>query len=104
VKVAEVDVADVPPGVMTEISTVEVLVLEGDTAVMEVDEFTVKLSAGLVPKSTWLTSSKFSPVMVTVVPPASGPALGETEVTTGTGKYSKVAEVEVAEVPPAVMT
>ncbi len=55
---------------------------------MEVDEFTVKLAAGLVPKSTWLTSSKFSPVMVTVVPPASGPTLGEEEVTTGTGKYS----------------
>ncbi len=60
--------------------------LEGDTAVMEVGEFTVKLSAGLVPKSTWLTSSKFSPVMVTGFPPASGPTLGEEEVTTGTAR------------------
>ncbi len=85
-KVAEVEVADVPPGVLTEISTVVGLVLEGDTAVMEVDEFTVKLSAGLVPKSTWLTSSKFSPVMVTGVPPASGPTLGEEEVTPGTAR------------------
>ncbi len=85
-KVAEVDVAEVPPGVLTEISTVEVLVLEGDTAVMEVGEFTVKLAAGWVPKSTWLTSSKFSPVMVTGVPPASGPTLGEEEVTTGTAR------------------
>jgi hypothetical protein len=86
VKVAEVDVAEVPPGVLTEISTVEGLVLEGDTAVMEVGEFTVKLSAGWVPKSTWLTSSKFSPVMVTGVPPASGPTLGEEEVTPGTAR------------------
>ncbi len=71
---------------------------------MEVGEFTVKLAAGLVPKSTWLTSSKFSPVMVTGVPPASGPTLGVEEVTPGTAKYSKVAEVEVADVPPGVMT
>ncbi len=85
-KLAEVDVAEVPPGVMTEISTVEVLVLEGDTAVMEVGEVTVKLSAGFVPKSTWLTSSKFSPVMVTGFPPASGPTLGEEEVTPGTAR------------------
>jgi hypothetical protein len=51
-KVAEVDVAEVPPGVMTEISTVEVLVLAGDRTVMEVGEVTVKLLAISFPKNT----------------------------------------------------
>jgi hypothetical protein len=37
---------------MTEISTVAVLVLEGDTAVMEVGEVTVKLLAISFPKNT----------------------------------------------------
>ena len=31
---------------------------------------------------------KFEPVMVTIVPPAAGPTLGETEVTVGAGRLT----------------
>jgi hypothetical protein len=61
------------------------LVLAGDRTVMEVAEFTVKLLACSVPKSTSVAFRKFSPLIVTVVPPVIGPELGETEVTTGRG-------------------
>ena len=41
---------------------------------------------------------------VTVVPPATGPALGLTAVTVGAGMKVKSSALEVAEVPPAVVT
>ena len=44
---------------------------------------TVKPPAGLQPKLTALAPEKLVPVMVTVVPPASGPAMGLTAVTVG---------------------
>ena len=75
-------VAEVPPGVMTVMSTVPVPA--GDVAVIDVAELNVKL-AGVVPNFTFVTPVKLVPVSVTVVPPAEGPAVGEIEVTVGAG-------------------
>ena len=55
----------------------------GETAVISVDETTVKLVAAIWPKATLVAPVKLVPVMVTVVPPAVGPELGETPVTVG---------------------
>jgi hypothetical protein len=50
---------------------------------MEVAEFTIKPVAGVAPKVTAVAPLKSLPEMVTEVPPPSGPAAGETEVTAG---------------------
>jgi hypothetical protein len=55
----------------------------GAVAVMEVSELTVKLVAPEVPKLTVLAPVKPVPVVVTTVPPAVLPELGETLVTVG---------------------
>ena len=77
------DVAEVPPAVVTLISTVPVP--EGEVAVIEVAELKVKLAAAVAPKVTAVTPVKLAPVMVTVVPPVCGPDVGEIEVTVGDG-------------------
>ena len=53
----------------------------GATAVICVGELTVKLAAGIVPKSTIVAPLRLVPVMTTEVPPAVGPAPGLTFVT-----------------------
>jgi hypothetical protein len=53
-------------------------------AVIEVDEFTVKLVALFVPNVTAVAPVKHVPVTVTTVPPAVGPAGGLTLTTAGT--------------------
>ena len=58
----------------------------GETAVISVAETTVKLVAATVPKSTLVAPVKPVPVMVTVVPPAVVPEVGEIEVTAGTAR------------------
>ena len=68
-------VALVPLEVVTVTSTVEADPA-GEVAVSWVAELTVKLVAAVVPNSTVLVPVKSEPVMVTVVPPASGPATG----------------------------
>ncbi len=55
----------------------------GETTVIEVAEPTVKLVAGVEPKSTALAPVKPVPVMMTDGPPASGPATGLTPLTVG---------------------
>jgi hypothetical protein len=55
----------------------------GVTAVIDVVEFTVKLAAGADPNETAVTRLNPVPVMVTLVPPAVEPELGDTPVTTG---------------------
>ena len=55
----------------------------GAVAVIEVSELTVKLVAAVTPKDTPVALVKFEPDTVTVVPPAVGPELGLTPVTTG---------------------
>ena len=75
------DVAEVPPAVVTLTSTVPEPA--GDVAVIWVGELTVKPVAEVAPNVTAVVPEKPLPVMVTVVPPASGPDVGETELTVG---------------------
>ena len=80
-----VEVADVPPTVVTWTSTVPVPA--GAVAVNEVSApFTTMLVAGLGPKPT-AAPLRLVPLTVTVIPPTSGPAGGLTEVTVGAGTY-----------------
>lgn len=72
----------VPTGVVTMMSTVPAAPA-GDVAVIWVALLTVKLVAGALPNTTAAAPVKFAPVMVTTVPPASGPLLGFTRVTAG---------------------
>ena len=55
----------------------------GETALISVDETTVKLVAATVPKRTWVAPLNPVPVMVTVVPPVVGPTFGETATMVG---------------------
>ena len=56
---------------------------DGVTAVIEVSETTVTELAAVPPIVTAVAPVKPVPVMVTLVPPALGPALGEIAVTVG---------------------
>lgn len=85
-KPSATDVGLVPPGLVTVTSTVP-LVPGGDTAVIDLAEFTVKPAAGTEPNITPVAVVKPLPVIVTVVPPAGGPAFGATFVTAGTGSF-----------------
>jgi hypothetical protein len=75
----------VPKGVVTKTST-EPEAPAGETAVILVDEDTLKLVAGTVPKSTLVAALKLVPRMVTLVPPLVGPVVGEMDVTVGNVK------------------
>jgi hypothetical protein len=81
VKESEEFVELVPPVAVTLTSTVPAPP-EGEVAVIEVDEFTVKLAV-VEPNRTDVTPVKPVPVMVTVVPPLVGLRPGETPVTVG---------------------
>jgi hypothetical protein len=72
----------VPPAVVTVTSTVPALAA-GDTAVIDVSPFTVKLAASVEPKVTAVAPVNPVPVIVTLVPPAAGPAVTDTLVTLG---------------------
>jgi hypothetical protein len=75
-------VALVPPGVVTVTSTAPAEPA-GEVAVIWVAELTVKVVALVLPSFTAVAPEKFVPVIVTVVPPAVGPLVGESEVTVG---------------------
>ena len=72
-----------PPGVVTVTSTVPVPA--GETAVIELAEFTVKLVALIEPNVTAEAPVRFVPVIVTKVPPPTGPLLGFRFATVGAG-------------------
>jgi hypothetical protein len=55
----------------------------GETAVIDVGEFTVTLVALLDPKVTAAGRTKLLPVIVTTVPPPGGPVEGDTLATVG---------------------
>jgi hypothetical protein len=55
----------------------------GVVAVMEVALTTTTLVAAVDPNFTVAPEAKFVPVMVTAVPPATGPLAGDTLVTVG---------------------
>src|SRR5271167_3151879 len=74
----------VPSGVVTVTSTIaEPPEKGGETAVIELEEVTVKLLALVEPNLTAVAPLKLVPVMVTVVPPDCGPWLGSTLETIG---------------------
>jgi hypothetical protein len=56
---------------------------DGAVAVTEVAETTAKLEAAVEPKVTAVVLERPVPVMVTLVPPATGPTDGLTPVTVG---------------------
>ena len=83
---SELDVADVPARLVTVTSTRVPTLPAGAVAVMEVEEWMVTEVAGMPPKLTPVDGDvlvKLDPVMVTTVPPAGAPALGEIVVTLG---------------------
>jgi hypothetical protein len=82
VKSSAAEVAEVPPGVVTVTSIVPVLPA-GEVAVTEVALLTTTPVAALAPKWTAVAPVREVPVMVTLVPPATGPAPGATFVTVG---------------------
>ena len=71
---------------------------------ISVVETTVNEAAAVVPKCTAVAPVKVVPVIVTGVPPAIGPDVGETALTVGSATNLKWSAGEVAEVPPAVVT
>jgi hypothetical protein len=77
------EVAEVPRAVVTVTSTVPANPnnLAGEMAVMDVAELTVNDVTVVVPNFTAETLIRLVPVMVTLVPPPVGPALGLTPVT-----------------------
>ena len=75
------DVDPPPMGVVTVMSTDPVP--GGDTAVIEVEELATYEAAGVDPKLTAEGPARLLPVMVTEVPPASGPVAGDTELIVG---------------------
>ena len=56
-------------------------------AIIEVTFSTEKLVAAVPPKVTAVAPVKFVPVMLTLVPPASGPVCGKTLTTVGSDTY-----------------
>ena len=96
-----------PPAVVTVTSTVPVPA--GAVAVIWVAELTVKPVALVAPNFTAVAASKLVPVIVTVVPPAVGPDVGEIDVTAGAAGVTVkpvgvVAVVPVSEIGPVAET
>jgi len=93
-------VADVPLGVVTVTYTIPLPA--GLTTVICVSLFTEKVLVA-VPNSTWLAPVKPLPVIVTVVPPAAGPDVGEMLGTTSvSGESGLLTTIKMAliEAPP----
>src|ERR1700722_1739324 len=97
------EVAEVPPGVVTVTSTVAVD-SAGLTAVISVEETSTTLVAPVDPKSTSAGEVKLLPVIVTVLPPAVDPEVGLTVVTAGAATYVNSSADEVELVPWGVVT
>ena len=78
----------VPAGVVTAMAWVAAA-WAGETALIWVEETTLKLVAATPPKSTLVAPVKPVPVMVTVVPPVVGPEVGEMAVMAGGAYFSQ---------------
>src|SRR5581483_6594995 len=95
---------EVPLTVVTVTSTVPAAAA-GDVAVIDVGEFTVTLVARPAPNATLLApTTNPEPVIVTEVPPPSGPPLVLSPVTSGAGSNVNRSALLGAEVPPGVVT
>src|SRR5438128_2004597 len=82
VKLVPVMVAEVPAKVVT-VTWMVPEACGGATAVMDVDELTVKLAAAVVPKLTAVAPVKLVPVMATEAPPPVVPLVVPRPVTVG---------------------
>jgi hypothetical protein len=78
----------VPPGVVTAMATRPPSCAAGVLAVIEVSLITTTLVAGWPPNLTDVAPVNPVPVMVTLVPPDGGPAVGATLLTTGAASSS----------------
>ena len=76
----------------------------GAMAAICVAEMTLKFVAAAPPNVTAATALKPVPVMTTLVPPPSGPAVGLIDETTGGAMYVYLSLGDVPEVPPPVVT
>jgi hypothetical protein len=75
-------VADVPLWVVTVMSTVPATAA-GAIAMMEVSEITLNVTAAVPPNETPVAPVKALPMIVTLVPPVTGPDVGVIFVTVG---------------------
>jgi hypothetical protein len=82
VKSSAATFAEVPPAVLT-LRLTGPAVPAGETAVICVGDTTVKEVTVTVPNLTAVAEFRLVPLMVTVVPPATGPAVGEIELMAG---------------------
>src|SRR5437660_1011022 len=91
--VADTTLNGVPTAVVTVTSTAGGVAVAGATAAICVSELTVNEVAAAASNLTDEAPVRAEPVMVTLVPPASGPADGDTPVTVGapTMEYADVA-------------
>jgi hypothetical protein len=89
----------VPPGVVTRMLSAQGL-CAGDTAVISVADFTVKLVAASAPKTTFVAPVNAVPVIVTVVPPATGPDAGKIAVIAGAAVANVEARAVAGSKPP----
>ena len=71
------------PAVVVTVTSTVPAASAGETAVIDPSLFTTKLAAAVPPKLTADAAVKPLPPMVTLVPPAVGPDVGLTLVTTG---------------------
>ena len=69
-----------PPGLEATTSTVPVVELDGAVKVTDVDVVD-RTVAATPPTVTVVTAPRPVPVATTVVPPVTGPAVGDTDVT-----------------------
>src|ERR1700722_15473540 len=77
-----------PPGLVT-VTVATPALPAGVIAVICVPSTTWTLVAGVPPNVTVAPVPKFVPLIVTAVPPAVGPVLGETPLTVGAGPGEK---------------
>jgi hypothetical protein len=87
VNLSAAPVADVPPAVLTVISTTPAA-WAGAEAVIDVDETTVNELAAVPLNETLVAPIKLVPVIVMLVSPAVEPLAGETLVTVGTAAWN----------------
>jgi hypothetical protein len=77
------DVVEVPPTVVTVTCTVPVPAGEGTTICVALFEVKLELGTEVPPKLTEVALPRLEPEIVTDVPPAAGPEVGEIDVTAG---------------------
>ena len=94
---------DEPPTVVTVMSCAPA-VSAGEIATIVVLVFAMKLLAATPPNFTTVAAVNLAPVIVTDVPPPTGPARGDTVDTTGAATAVNRSGVTANDEPPTVVT